>query len=166
MALITIQLSDSKDKLFGNGRPMGSSLLNLPECQFNGAMTMFPSSEIWKAHTKSKCKFFAWLILHNKASMADNLTKKSWPCNPICPLCYCQPEIARHLLSECNYREALWDSICQRYAILSCYGYARQAKVLDGISGGCWHCQGLKEKAWDLVCVLVACLEREKLQNF
>jgi hypothetical protein len=66
-------------------------------------------------HIEPKCKFFAWLI--NKASTADNLAKKNWPCNPICHLCFCQPETTKHLFSECNYTEALWDAICQRYGL-------------------------------------------------
>jgi hypothetical protein len=80
-------------------------------------LSPFPAAEIWKAHTEPKCKFFAWLILHNKAPTANNLAKKNWPCNPICPLCFCQAKTTKHLLLKCNYIEALWDVICQKYEL-------------------------------------------------
>jgi hypothetical protein len=62
-----------------------------------------------------KCKFFAWLILHNKPLTTDNVLKKNWDCNPICPLCYCISESADHLLTKCNYSEAMWRSISQLF---------------------------------------------------
>jgi hypothetical protein len=72
-------------------------------------MTFFPAVHIWKACTEPKCKFFAWLVMHDKAPTADNLTKKNWPCNLTCSLCFCQPENAAYLLTQCNFTEALWN---------------------------------------------------------
>jgi hypothetical protein len=54
--------------------------------------------------------------MHNKAPTADNFAKKKhWPCNPLCSLCYCQSENAQHLLTECNYTEALWNWVTNLY---------------------------------------------------
>jgi hypothetical protein len=78
-------------------------------------MTYFPALDIWKARVEPKCKFFAWLALHNKTLTVDNMVKKNWPCNLTCPLCYCQPETADHLLTECNYTEVLWHIIANRF---------------------------------------------------
>jgi hypothetical protein len=36
---------------------------------------------------------------------------KNWPCNPHCSLCYCINESNDHLLTECNFTEAVWDKI-------------------------------------------------------
>jgi hypothetical protein len=38
---------------------------------------------------------------------------KSWPCDPNCSLCYCIPETGDHLLTECNFSEAVWDRVTQ-----------------------------------------------------
>jgi hypothetical protein len=45
--------------------------------------------------------------------MADNLLKKNWPCEPGCPLCYCKDETNEHLLTACNFTEAVWDKVVQ-----------------------------------------------------
>jgi hypothetical protein len=42
-------------------------------CQFIGAMSCFPVLNVWKVTTELKCKFFAWLSLHNKAPTTDSL---------------------------------------------------------------------------------------------
>jgi hypothetical protein len=37
--------------------------------------------------------------------------KKNWPCDPMCPLCLCIQETNDHLLTECNFSEAVWDRV-------------------------------------------------------
>jgi hypothetical protein len=37
--------------------------------------------------------------------------KKNWSCDPSCPLCFCVQETNDHLLTECNFSEAVWDNI-------------------------------------------------------
>jgi hypothetical protein len=88
--------------------------LRLTSASFLGAMTTFPAQQVWKASIEPKCKFFAWLVLHNKALTVDNMIKKYWECNPICSLCFCQQETTAHLLIHCNYAEALWNIIAER----------------------------------------------------
>jgi hypothetical protein len=39
--------------------------------------------------------------------------EKNWLCNPHLPLCYSIPETNDHLLTECNFTEAVWDRIAQ-----------------------------------------------------
>lgn len=81
------------------------------EAQFLGSYPRFRASTIWQAHAKPKCRFFAWLALLGKAPTADNLLKKNWPCDPNCSLCYCLSETSKHLLTECNFTEAVWDRV-------------------------------------------------------
>jgi hypothetical protein len=59
-------------------------------------------------------QFFAWLALHNKILTTDNMAKEIWDCNPICPLCFCMPETADHLLTKCNFSKALWCALAPR----------------------------------------------------
>jgi hypothetical protein len=61
--------------------------------------------------------FFAWLALHNKILTADNMVKRKWDCNPIFLLCYCQPETVVHLLTECNFSKALWQTIANPFGL-------------------------------------------------
>jgi hypothetical protein len=67
--------------------------------QFLGALTFFNAADIWKAYTEQKCKSFGWLIMHNRVLTADNMSKKIWPCNPLCSLCFCMEETGSHLLT-------------------------------------------------------------------
>jgi hypothetical protein len=90
-------------KLLGDGLFLVASAYN---CQFYGSMTFFPATQVWQAKTQSKCKFFTWLVFHDKALTADNMQRKNWPCNPTYHLCFCQQETSTHLLSECNFAEA------------------------------------------------------------
>jgi hypothetical protein len=59
------------------------------------------------------------LALHNKTLTTDNIAKKSWPKNPLCSLCYCEPETAHHLLAGCNYTEALWNITAAHFNLLN-----------------------------------------------
>jgi hypothetical protein len=62
------------------------------DCQFLGAMVKLPAVDNWKAKTEQKCKFFVWLVLHNRALTTDNMIKKGWLCNHVCSLCECMSE--------------------------------------------------------------------------
>jgi hypothetical protein len=76
---------------------------------------------IWQDKTKPKCRFFVWLLILGKS--LDNLLKKNWQCNPTCPLCFTEPEIVDHLLTECNFREVISvDAFPQRryFGVESC----------------------------------------------
>jgi hypothetical protein len=116
LALKGINLTDQKDEIIWRWTTNGKFLVSSAyDCQFHGAMATFPAANTWKAFSKVKCKFLAWLILHNRAPMSDNLQKNHCPCNPICSLCLCQQETAQHLFTQCNYSEALWNSIAAKY---------------------------------------------------
>jgi hypothetical protein len=117
LALSTVTLTDQSDKIIWKWTQDGKyTVASAYDCQFKGATTTFPASNIWQVVTEPKCNFFAWLVMHNKAPTADNFAKKKhWPCNPLCSLCYCQSENAQHLLTECNYTEALWNWVTNLY---------------------------------------------------
>jgi hypothetical protein len=73
--------------------------------------------------------FFAWLALHNKALTAHNMATKSWPCNPLCSLWYCEPEsLHHHLLAGCNYVEALWNATAAHFNLPD-YAFLAPIKV-------------------------------------
>jgi hypothetical protein len=48
--------------------------------------------------------------MHNKVLTTDNMIKANWICDEICPLCYCLHETTDHILTQCNFTEAVWNS--------------------------------------------------------
>jgi hypothetical protein len=72
-----------------------------------GSLAIFPAKHIWKAQTEPRCKFFAWLVLHDQILTAQNMLKKNWACDYFCSLCLCMHETTDHLLTKCNYTEAV-----------------------------------------------------------
>jgi hypothetical protein len=110
--LSDVQLSDDRDVIAwrwsSNGEYTASSAY---QAQFLGAFPLFRASTIWRARTEPKCCFFTWLAMQGKAPTTDNLMKKHYPRDPICPLCFSEPETNDHLHTECNYTEAVWDRV-------------------------------------------------------
>ncbi|GJN23572.1 hypothetical protein PR202_gb11234 [Eleusine coracana subsp. coracana] len=49
--------------------------------------------------------------MHDRVLTAENMQKKNWDCDPNCQFCLVAPETIAHLLSKCNYTEAVWNEI-------------------------------------------------------
>jgi hypothetical protein len=77
---------------------------------------------------------FAWLALLRKAPTTNNLVVKGWPCNPSCALCYCEPEMIDHVLTECNFTEAVWDRVVQEFQVHEALIPFQKGKISDGIA--------------------------------
>jgi hypothetical protein len=67
--------------------------------------------------SKKSGALYAWLLMHDWVLTADNLMKKHWPCNEFCALCYCLSESTEHLLTQCNYAEAVWNITADKFRI-------------------------------------------------
>jgi hypothetical protein len=118
VALSSVVLNDQNDEILWKWSPNGKfSVASAYQCQFIGATTPFPTQDIWKAQIEPRCRFFAWLAMHNKPLTADNMMKRNWECNPECPLCFCQHETASHILTECNFTEALWRAVSLKHGL-------------------------------------------------
>jgi hypothetical protein len=118
LVLSTVSLNSDKDEIFWKWTPNGKyTVASAYEIQFIGAMTFFPVMDIWR-----RCKIFTWPVMHDRILTMNNMTRKNWSCNPICSLDFCQLEIAGHLLTGCNYTEALWSLTADRYDLPS-YDY-------------------------------------------
>jgi hypothetical protein len=110
MALSSIHLTDHKDEIMWKWEVNGQfSVASTYNCQFHGVMSKFPAPAIWRSLCEPRSKIFSKLVMHNKVLTADNMLKKSWPCNPNCALCFCMEETTSHLLTECNFTEATWN---------------------------------------------------------
>lgn len=116
MVLATVTLSNQADEIkwrwTADGKYTVASAYN---CQFNGALIRFPASSLWQVKAEPKCMFFAWLVMHDRVLTADNMMKKNWDCNPTCPLCLALDETTTHLLTKCNYTQAVWNTVADQW---------------------------------------------------
>jgi hypothetical protein len=162
LALSTVVLSDQRDQIVwrwtSNGQYTASSAYS---CQFAGAVTPFPSRDIWKAFAEPKCVFFAWLILHNKTQTVDNLLKKNWHGATECSLCLSQQETTAHLLTQCNFSEALWNLAANRFSLPSYAVMSSQGGPLEWVNF-LPNQEDEKKENWYHVYFLVTVVEREK----
>jgi hypothetical protein len=134
MSLSLAALNDQPDEIIWKWTANGKySTASAYACQFRSSMVYFPAANVWKASTEPKFKFFAWLVRHNKTLTADNMLKKNWECNPTCPLCYCLPETADHLLSKCNFAEALWQNFAPVFHLPLYQVMMQQGGLIDWV---------------------------------
>jgi hypothetical protein len=142
MALSSIELTQESDKIYWKWTVDGKfTVAYAYDCQFWWAMSTFSPNDVWKATTKPKCRFFSWLVMHDRVLTADNMAAKNWPCNPICSLCYCLPEITSHLLTQYNFTEASWNIIASHFSLPQC-------SVLASMGGPKKWMQQIKSKGY------------------
>jgi zinc-binding in reverse transcriptase len=55
----------------------------------------------WTLLIPLKIKIFMWLVMHNKILTSDNLSKRIWINEVVCPMCV-EPEYVSHLFLICN----------------------------------------------------------------
>ena len=78
------------------------------KAQFIGAIASPFMGIAWNSWAPPKCSFFAWLAVQNRLWTSDRLAIRGWPHQPVCQLCRCHPETARHILFECRYSRRVW----------------------------------------------------------
>jgi hypothetical protein len=89
MALASVELTDKKGEITWTWTVDGMYSVALAyEYQFMGVVPHFPAKQIWQAKTEVKCKFFAWLLMHNRVLTVDNMIKRNWTCDPFAPFIY------------------------------------------------------------------------------
>jgi len=75
---------------------------------FLGATLFAPWERIWKTWAPPKCRFFMWLVAHNKCWTSDRLARRGLPCPDGCPLCDQEQETINHLLVQCVFAREFW----------------------------------------------------------
>ena len=68
---------------------------------------------IWKSWASGKCKFFMWLVAHNRCWTANHLAKKNLLHPECCPLCDQEEETIDHLLVSCVFTRQFWLCVLQ-----------------------------------------------------
>ena len=82
---------------------------------FQGAIFFEPYERIWKSWAPAKCKFFMWLVTHNRCWTADRLAKRGLPHPDQCLLCDQEEEDIQHLLVGCVFSRDFWFSLLSRF---------------------------------------------------
>lgn len=72
-------------------------------------------TKVWrKARAPAKCKFFVWLMLHDRCWTAERRKCHNLQDDDSCALCNQEPETISHLLVGCATSRAVWFSIFSR----------------------------------------------------
>ena len=89
------------------------------EVLFQGAVYFKPAERIWKSNAPPKCRFFMWLVAHNRCWTADRLARRGLPHPARCLLCDQEEENIQHLLVGCVFSRQFWFSLFQRFGLIS-----------------------------------------------
>jgi hypothetical protein len=131
-ALSEVTLNNDMDKIVWHWTPSGEySAASAYDDQYRNSLESFLNFAL---PPFGKQRFFIWLALLGKAPAADNLIKKNWPCDPCCALCYCLPKTADHLLTECNFTEAVWDKVALHFQVHPTIHQFQRGNIMDWIA--------------------------------
>jgi hypothetical protein len=78
------------------------------EALFHGSVQFEPAERVRKSWAPGKCKFFIWLVEHNRCWTADRLRKRGLDRPEHCPLCHQEAETINHLLVKCVFAKQFW----------------------------------------------------------
>jgi hypothetical protein len=76
-----------------------------------GAISFEPEKRIWKTWAPGKCRFFMWLVEHNRCWTSDRLAKRGLDHLERCPLCDQHEETINHLLVTCVFARQVWSGL-------------------------------------------------------
>jgi hypothetical protein len=158
--LAEIHLTEDRDVIAWKWTMSGEyTAASTYEAQFLGAFPRYCASSIWKARAQPRCRFFAWLTVQGKAPTADILMAKNWSCDPDCPLCFCLGETNEHLLTVCNFTEAVWDLVAHDLPI-------HYHSIMGPLFSGCRLRAEGDQRSRNGFALLVAYLEGKKCTHF
>jgi hypothetical protein len=70
---------------------------------FQGSIGFEPAERVWKSWAPRKCKFFIWLVEHDRCWTADRLARRGLDHPDCLPLCDQDDESINHLLVSCVF---------------------------------------------------------------
>jgi hypothetical protein len=80
-----------------------------------GAISFEPAERVWKTWSPSKCKFFIWLVEHDRCWIADKLAKRGLDFAP----CVISSPTINHLLVSCIFARQVWAGLLQPVGLVS-----------------------------------------------
>jgi len=85
---------------------------------FVGSIKFGSWRRIWKTWAPPRCRFFIWLVFHNRVWTADRLAKRNLPHPEACPFCDQEEETINHLLVGCVFARQVWFLVFQHLGLL------------------------------------------------
>jgi hypothetical protein len=82
---------------------------------FMGSTYFSHYPRVWKTWAPPKCRFFLWLVAHNRCWTADRLAKRGLDHPLKCPLCDQEEEILDHLLVSCVFSRIFWFQLLRTF---------------------------------------------------
>jgi hypothetical protein len=76
------------------------------------------TERVWRIWASNKCRFFIWLVEHNRCWTSDKLAKRGMDHPERCPLCDQQDETINHLLASCVFARQVWTGLLQPAGLL------------------------------------------------
>ena len=69
---------------------------------------------LWKTRAPGKCKFFGWLVIHDRCWTAERRKRHNLQQQDLCALCNQESETISHLLVGCSFSRQIWYRILLR----------------------------------------------------
>ena len=83
-----------------------------------GSIKFGPWKRVWKTWAPPRCRFFIWLVLHNRVWTAVRLARRNLPHPEACPFCDQEEETINHLLIGCVFAREVWTIILHHLGVL------------------------------------------------
>jgi hypothetical protein len=129
---------------------------------FTAMASMCGAAELWKARAPAKCKFFFWLLLHDRLWTTARRKRHGLQDDDACALCDQEPETARHLAGECVFAREVWFRTLLPHGLA---GLTPQPGLgyLDWWIQNCMLLPSVLHRGFDALVILVAwCLWKER----
>jgi len=99
---------------------------------FQGGIYFRPYERIWKSWAPPKCRFFMWLVAHNRCWTADRLARRGLQHPDKCLLCDQEDENIQHLLIGCVVARQFW------YSLLHSIGLSQLSPAVNDSPFDAW----------------------------
>jgi len=108
LSAVTLQSQEEDKHIWKFSANAQYSAKSAYESFFIGATSFGPWERIWKSWAPPKCRFFLWLVAHNRCWTADRLQRRGLPRPACCPLCDQAQETINHILVGCAFAREFW----------------------------------------------------------
>lgn len=104
------------DKISWRWSPTGEfSVSSAYQALFIGQTGLPGARELWTTRAPNKCRFFFWLVLHNKVWTAERCRRHGLQAHGDCALCSQSLEELDHLLVQCVFSREVWFKALRKY---------------------------------------------------
>lgn len=111
-----IHLSETSDRFIWRWEPSGTySARSAYRCFFIWQTEVLGARQLWKTRAPNKCRFFFWLLIHNRCWTSERLQRHNLHNNGPCTLCSQLSEHIDHLVLGCVFSREVWHRGLSRF---------------------------------------------------